>query len=134
MPVSGCAVSGCACPGPDPRVPRARAAPARARGAQELTKNVVCRDVGAYRSREVAAKGRCLQETAFRRVTQATSVSVRGQSSFKTLEPGLKRRCTSEMHQNIVTVAQEMNKDRQQFHWLRGKISLWKVNPDDKRG
>ena len=36
------------------------------------------------------------------------------------------------MHQNIVTVAQEMNKDRQQFHWLRGKISLWKVDPDDK--
>ena len=74
------------------------------------------------------------EEGSGRRSRSPQQFSLRGQSSFKTLEPGLKRRCTSEMHQNIVTVAQEMNKDRQQFHWLRGKISLWKVNPDDKRG
>ena len=72
------------------------------------------------------------EEGAGRRSRSPQQFSVRGQSSFKTLAPGLKRRRTAEMHQNIITVAQEMNKDRQQFQWLRGNVSLWKVDPNDK--
>ena len=72
------------------------------------------------------------EEGAGSRSRSPQQFSVRGQSSFKTLAPGLKRRRTAEMHQNIITVAQEINKDRQQFQWLRGNVSLWKVDPNDK--